>query len=158
LALLCWRFPLLTFSLLAFSFTCLALLALYLPFLLLDTEITCLFSAPFFDWLVVLYSPSQTDVVYIDFSKAFDSVFHLKLLFKLKLYGIGGLLLRWIEIFLSYRTQCVVTDIVSHLFAMSLVAFLRAQFLGPILFLIYINDLHSVCCGKTRLQLFADDA
>ena len=63
-----------------------------------------------YDWQVGLNSHYQTDVVYIDFSKAFDSIVHTKLLFKLGLYGIDGPLLKWIDIFLANRMQCVVTD------------------------------------------------
>ncbi len=62
------------------------------------------------DWIVSLKSPNRTDVVYIDFSKAFDSIVSSKLLFKLQSYGITGLLLNWIRCFLSNRTQCVVIE------------------------------------------------
>ena len=48
--------------------------------------------------------------MYIDFSKAFDSIVISKLIFKLKTYGISGLLLGWIHRFLHDRTQCVVVD------------------------------------------------
>ena len=47
------------------------------------------------------------DVVYVDFSKAFDSVGHSKLLHKLESFGIGGKLLLWIRDYLYNRTQCV---------------------------------------------------
>jgi hypothetical protein len=62
------------------------------------------------DWLVSLKSPNRTDVVFIDFSKAFDSIVISKLLFKLESYGITGQLLCWIACFLSDRIQCVVVD------------------------------------------------
>jgi hypothetical protein len=55
------------------------------------------------DWLVSIKSPNRTDVVYIDFSKAFDSIVTSKLLYKLESYGVTGLLLKWIECFLSNR-------------------------------------------------------
>jgi hypothetical protein len=42
--------------------------------------------------------------------------------------------------------------------AKSLVACLKGQYLGPYYFFIYINDIDTVCCGNTHLQLFADDA
>jgi hypothetical protein len=48
--------------------------------------------------------------LYIDFTKAFDSTVLSKLLLKLELYGISGLLLKWISGFLTNRTQCVVID------------------------------------------------
>ena len=62
------------------------------------------------DWSIGLNSHLRTDIVYIDFSKAFDSIVPSKLLFKLELYGITGQLLNWIRHFLSNRLQCVVID------------------------------------------------
>ena len=55
-------------------------------------------------------SRSQTDVIFLDFSKAFDKVSHDKLLLKLQSYGIRGQILLWIKGFLSGRTQRVVMD------------------------------------------------
>ena len=54
-----------------------------------------------------LKNGSQVDVAYLDFSKAFDSVIHSKLLLKLKIVGIDGLILNWVEAFLTERSQCV---------------------------------------------------
>jgi hypothetical protein len=110
------------------------------------------------DWLVSIKSPDCTDVVYIDFSKAFDTVVISKLLFKLECYGITGLLLSWIRCFLSNRTQCVVLDHCFSSFSKVISGVPQGSVLGPILFLIYINDIDRVCCGNTHLQLFADDA
>ena len=53
------------------------------------------------DWTLNIESKQSLDVIYNDFAKAFDSVVHTKLISKLKNYGIGGNLLRWIENFLS---------------------------------------------------------
>jgi ribonuclease P/MRP protein subunit RPP40 len=60
------------------------------------------------DWSIGLNSCKQTDVIYIDFAKAFDSIETSKLLLKLELYGITGLLLRWISDFFANRSQSVV--------------------------------------------------
>jgi hypothetical protein len=62
------------------------------------------------DWLISLSSYLCTDIVYIDFSKAFDSIVISKLLLKLEFYGLSGLLLKWISCFLHDRTQCVVAE------------------------------------------------
>ena len=48
--------------------------------------------------------------IYIDFSKAFDSVVHSKLIHKLQTFGINGLFLKWIIAFLHGRLQCVVVE------------------------------------------------
>ena len=52
----------------------------------------------------------QVDLILLDFSKAFDKVTHLKLLFKLSSYGIKGKALKWISSFLGGRTQAVVLE------------------------------------------------
>ena len=50
------------------------------------------------------------DTIYVDFTRAFDSVVHSKLLAKIASMGIGGALLTWMRSFLSERKQCVVAD------------------------------------------------
>ena len=102
-----------------------------------------------------LNSKSQTDMVIMDFSKAFDTVPHNRLLLKLDRYGIRGNLLAWISNFLKCRVQRVVvggehsawTDVVSGV--------PQGTGLGPLLFLAYINDLPNNLNSEVRL--FADD-
>jgi hypothetical protein len=62
------------------------------------------------DWSISLNSHSSTDVICIDFFKAFDSIVHSKLLFKLELYGVTGQLLQWIHCFFSNRLQYMIID------------------------------------------------
>jgi ribonuclease P/MRP protein subunit RPP40 len=98
----------------------------------------------------------RTHVIYIDFYKTFDSKDTSKLLLKLESCNISGLILNWIKRCLSNRTQRVVVD---HCCSPSskVVSVPQESVLGPILFLVNINDTDAQCCGSTKLQLFADD-
>ncbi len=61
-----------------------------------------------YDWSLNLQNYAGTDIIYFDFKKAFDTVSHPKLLTKLEVYGVSGLLLAWINDFLQDRSQSVV--------------------------------------------------
>ena len=101
-------------------------------------------------------SKSQTDVVVLDFSKAFDVVPHQRLLHKLDHYGIRGTTLNWIQNFLTSRTQKVVVDGSSSDTARARsVRVPQGTVLGPLPFLTYISDLPSTV--SSQVCLFADD-
>ena len=108
------------------------------------------------DWIGALEGKSSVDILYIDIAKAFDTVSHQKLLTKLKYYGITGSLLKWVEAFLSGRSQRVMIDGRSSDWANVSSGVPQGSILGPLLFLIYINDLPSFIENCT-VKLFADD-
>ena len=91
----------------------------------------------------------------LDFSKAFDTVAHKRLLGKLESYGIDGNLYGWIQSFLEGRTQRVVVDGETSGPASVKSGILQGSVLGPLLFLIFINDLAEHTTSTVRL--FADD-
>ena len=95
------------------------------------------------------------DVVYLDFRKAFDTVPHYRLLEKLKAYGIVGNVLKWIEAFLSGRTQKVRINDAMSTRADVLSGIPQGSILGPILFTIFINDLPDAV--QSNCKIFADD-
>jgi hypothetical protein len=97
----------------------------------------------------------QIDGVLLDFSKAFDQVPHQRLLLKLKHYGITGNILTWISTFLTTRSQKVVLEGVSSTSANVISGVPQGTVLGPLLFLLYVNDIPSYVSSQTRL--FADD-
>ena len=100
----------------------------------------------------------QTDVGILDFSRAFDTVPHQRLLGKLSHYGINGNINRWIEAFLSGRTMQVVVDGETSKAAPVISGVPQGTVLGPLLFLLYINDMPDVISEDTKLRLFADDS
>ena len=98
---------------------------------------------------------SPVDIIYLDFQKAFDKVPHKKLLLKLKAHGIGDSITDWIEQWLTDRRQRVVVDGEVSTWKLVLSGVPQGSVLGPILFLIYINDLDDSI--TSNVLKFADD-
>jgi hypothetical protein len=109
------------------------------------------------DWTEIIDNGDCVDVVYLDFAKAFDTVSHEKLIFKLIMYKFDRKVIEWIKAFLSNR--CQQTKVESSYSPMGPVSsgIPQGSVLGPILFLIYINDITSIV-KNSYVKLFADDS
>ena len=98
----------------------------------------------------------DTDSIYLDFAKAFDKVDLDLLLLKLKRYGFHGKLLSCIQSFLSDREQVVVLNGVHSDSARVLSGVPQGSVLGPLLFILFINDLE-LAVTSSKVSFFADD-
>ena len=107
------------------------------------------------DLLLSYDQGKQVDVAILDFSKAFDTVPHRKLLYKLNKYGVHGSVHSWLRNFLTNRTMRVVLDGQASEDVLVESGVPQGTVLGPILFLCHINDLP--LCVKSQVRLFADD-
>ena len=96
-----------------------------------------------------------TMVVLFDLSKAFDVINHKILLHKLNICGIRGIANDWLESYLSNRTQFVEIDDMKSSYQHVPCGVPQGSILGPLLYLIYVNDIWKSCDSK--IFSFADD-
>ena len=108
------------------------------------------------DWTRAAELGMLTDVCYIDFSKAFDSVSIPKLLYKMSCYGLKGQIYNWLTNFLSNRTFRVRVDDYYSTEKEQTSGVPEGSVLGPICFVLFINDLAD-CVHYSICKLYADD-
>ena len=104
------------------------------------------------DWARALNLHHSVHCPFVDFTKAFASVPYERLLLKLLLFGVGGVLLNLFRCFLTTRRHCVVLN---GSFSSRLPWVLQGTILGPLLFILYSSDLKQFV--KCKFKLFADN-
>lgn len=107
------------------------------------------------DWS--LPSKKPTYIIYLDFQKAFDSVSHPKLMTCLRSFGISGTLLTWIQEYLSGRTQVVSLDGGYSSPAKVTSGIMQGSCLGPVLFVLFVNNLLEGLNRICKCLAYADD-
>ena len=108
------------------------------------------------DLATTLNLKGRTDILILDFSKAFDTVAHQRLLRKLHYYGIRGGTGKWLSQWLINRTQTVVVDGENSQPERVKSGVPQGTVLGPLMFLLYINDIGQNI-KSSKIRLFADD-
>ena len=109
------------------------------------------------DWTLAINNKNSVTVAYVDYSKAFDVVCHSKLMHKLQHYGIVGDLLNWIGNFISGRTQRTkIGSAISDQVSLSS-GVVQGSCIGPLLFILYINDVVGIIGKDCQCKLYADD-
>ena len=95
-------------------------------------------------------------MVILDLQKAFDTVNHKILISKLRVMGVGQAALKWFDSYLGGREQTVEISGVFSEFRTVTCGVPQGSILGPLLFLIYVNDMKAAV--KCKLLLYADDS
>ena len=106
-------------------------------------------------WLTNINNDEFNDVIFVDFKKAFDTIDHNLLLWKLARYGMSDCVMDLFRSYLSNRQQCVSVDARTSSLSTLMYGIPQGSVLGPILFSLYISDLP--LCIKALCELFADD-
>ena len=103
-----------------------------------------------------LNSGKEVLAIFMDLSKAFDTLSHEILLDKLQYYGVRGVCLEWFKSYLSNRQQYTVYNSINSSMRNIKTGVPQGSILGPLLFLIYINDIVN-SCSEANFILYADD-
>ena len=109
----------------------------------------------FEDWTSAVNQGYVVDVIYLDYSKVFDSVPHRRLISKLEAYGIHGNLSLWLTNFLANRLQRVVANGCLSDWISTLSGVPQGSVLGQLLFILYVNDIPDLI--ESNVKMFADD-
>ena len=107
------------------------------------------------EWTSEMHKANYTDVIYMDFQKAFDTVPHTRLISKLKSFNIRNDLVNWIEAFITNRRQKVAVNRKESNWHKVTSGILQGSVLVPLLFVPYVNDLPELT--KSNTFLFTDD-
>ncbi|CAH1248415.1 Hypp8131 [Branchiostoma lanceolatum] len=107
-------------------------------------------------WYKAMNEGKLTGAVFIDLSKAFDTLDHTTLLQKMSRYGIQGPALDWFQSYLTGRKHCTSINGATSEFHQAKYGVSQGSILGPLLFIIYVNDMPE-CLQSCDIPMYADD-
>ena len=109
------------------------------------------------DWTLTLKNRHLVDILYLDFAKAFNTVYHSKLFHKLRSFGINGNLLKWIQDLLANRTQRIRIGTSLSGSCNLTSGVIQGSRIGPLLFVLHSNDVVNTFNNAIESKLYADD-
>ena len=106
------------------------------------------------DWSLALNHKTSVDVIYIDFARAFESVVHTILLYKLYNLGVPSKFISWIEFFITSPSEVVIIE--NNILSTTVVLFRVPQgyVLGSLIFMLYVNDIESIYSESITFKTF----
>ena len=111
-----------------------------------------------YDWLSEIEEGHEIEAVFFDLTKAFGSVPHKQLICKLESIGLNSYLIHWISNYLTNRRQSVVLNGETSTPLPVISGVPQGSVLGPLLFLLYINDINDLKLSRgSKLVLYADN-